>query len=542
MSKLPAHWFNKTACALAAVTVLLAGIYTMAGPDPQAPSGEGEVTAAFWVGNAIFDPTRYSAGNEAFYLVQLFEMPLRPYPNLERGNWLAESWELDLSGEKPVIDVTIRQNVKFHNGDILASQDFKFSYERLRDPSISPWSHLQAQVERFEIVNQHRFKLHFSRPDSAYISGNFHLWAVPKQYFESVGDEGFERAPIGTGPWRFISRKRGSEVRYERFPEYWNQDHRPDKNVERLTVKIIPEDATRLAALRRGEVDWIDGVPPVRVKDVESWPGIETASVPSGGEGFIQMPESDPSSPFSDVRVRRAVAHAVDMDAIIKYVLFGQAERYVQVGKDTLGYNPDLEPYEYDPDKARALLREAGYPDGFTTPCYTRNSPTSAKASGEAVFNYLGAVGIRCQPHGLEFAAWLNLIRRSTGRELDGLIMRGWGHGLPGDPTAAWMGHLHSYVPGEGWGSYSQTNDPKVDRMVKELRQLMDDRERAAMIRKIARYKHEQVLGGIPTYRPMFTMAWRADRIEFTPWPSPGSWRSFQEVKLKQAQVIVPGR
>jgi peptide/nickel transport system substrate-binding protein len=108
-----------------------------------------------------------------------------------------------------------------------------------------------------------------------------------------------------------------------------------------------------------------------------------------------------------------------------------------------------------------------------------------------------------------------------------------WGHGLPGDPGTPWAGHLHSYVPGQGWGITSVHNDPEIDAMVRELKRTMDLAERDALIKKIARVKHERVAGGLPTYRPVATFAWR-EKVTFRPWPAPGFWRGMQEIGLKQ--------
>ncbi|MBB4375160.1 ABC-type transport system substrate-binding protein [Bradyrhizobium sp. cir1] len=181
------------------------------------------------------------------------------------------------------------------------------------------------------------------------------------------------------------------------------------------------------------------------------------------------------------------------------------------------------------------MLAEAGYPNGFDTTCYNLITPRepNIKEMGEAVFAYLGAVGIRCKVQQLEYSAWLSLVLRAKRPEFDGILMSMWGHALPGDPAEAWAGMLHTYVPGKGFGSGSNTNDEKVDSMIDELKVAMNPDKRVELIKQIARYKHENVLGGVTTYRPANTFAWR-DNVEFRPWPWPGSWRQFQEVGFKQ--------
>ncbi|MBI3375474.1 MAG: ABC transporter substrate-binding protein [Betaproteobacteria bacterium] len=496
----------------------------------------GTLVAAFAAESTVMDPVKYSAGVDHYFMGQMFEQLVRPDASQKTVNWLAESWEVKDAGGKPIIDVRIRKGVKFHNGDALTSRDFEFAQRKLADAKISRWSHLQASVERFEIVDEHHFRLHFKEGDGAYVAGNLQLWAIPKNYYEKVGEDGFAKAPVGTGPWKFVSRVVKDELKLEAFDGYWNKQYRPA--VKNLTIKIIPEDLTRVAPFKTGAVDWIDAVPLSMIEEFRKLPGVKTVSVVSGNNLFLNFNTHQPNSPFRDVRVRQAAAHAIDVDAIIKTVLFGQGQRYVEVGPGEVGYDPGLKPYPYDPRKARELLRQAGFPNGFDTPCYNLTTPRepNVKEMGEAMFAYLGASGIRCKLQGLEYGAWINIGRRGRNAppEMDGVISWMWSHNLPGDAATPWAGHLHSFVPGKGWGSYSFTEDTEADAMVEELKKAMDPAKREELIRKIARNKQEKVLGGLSTYRPMVTLAWRSTKVEFTPWPYPGYWRGFQEVGLKQ--------
>jgi peptide/nickel transport system substrate-binding protein len=495
----------------------------------------GNLTIAFAAEATTLDPVKYAAGVDTYFIGQIFEQLVRPDPSQKRINWLAESWNVVEANGKTVIDVRIRKGVKFHNGDPLTSRDFEFSQKRLADAKQSRWSHLQASVERFEVIDDHHFKIHFKEGDGSYIADNLHLWAMPKAYFEKVGEEGFAKSPVGTGPWKFVSRSIKEELKLEAFDDYWNKTVRP--TVKNLTIKVIPEDLTRVAAFKTGAVDWIDAVPPSMIAEFKKLPGVKTATVVSGNNLFIDFAEHVPNSPWQDVRVRLAAAHAVDVDAIIKAVLFDQGERYVQVGKGGVGYDPSLKPYPYDVSKARDLLKQAGYPRGFDTNCYNLITPRepNVKEMGEAVFAYLTAAGIRCKVQGLEYGAWINLGRRGRNGppEMDGVISWMWGQGVPGDPGTPWAGHLHSFVPGKGWGSYSYANDPELDGMVEEAKRTMDSNKRELILQRIGRLKHERVLGGLTTYRPLVTIAWR-DKVEYTPWPWEGFWRNLQQIGLKQ--------
>lgn len=523
------HW---RASLLAASFLAIPSVAFAQAPKPAT----GSLTVAYAAEATMMDPAKYAAGVDQYFFGQIFEQLVRPDPNLKRVNWLAEKWELKEENGKPYLDIHIRKGVKFHTGDPLTSADFEFSYSRLRDNKVSRWSHLQAAVEKFEIIDDHHFLIRFKEGDGSYIADNLQLWAMPKKYFEKVGDEEFAKNPVGTGPWKFVSRTIKEEIKFEAFDDYWNKEHRP--TVKNLTIKVIPEDLTRVAAFKTGAVDWIDAVPPVMVEEFKKMPGVKTQSFVTPNNLYLSMDAIRPNSPFKDVRVRQAVAHAIDVDAIIKSVLRGQGERYVQVGKGSMGYDPDLKPYAFDPKRSRDLLKQAGFPNGFDTPCYNLTTPRepNVKEVGEAMFAYLSAVGIRCKVTGMEYVSWVSFARRDrpAGQaEMDGLYSNMWSHGLPGDPGTPWAGHVHTYVPGGGWGIVSFHSDAELDGMLEELKRTMDVEKREALIRKIARIKHERVAGGLPTYRPVVTFAWR-DKVEFKAWPQPGYWRQMQEIGLKQ--------
>ncbi len=212
-------------------------------------------------------------------------------------------------------------------------------------------------------------------------------------------------------------------------------------------------------------------------------------------------------------------------------MLYGQGIRYNGVGVDSSTYDKSLANYTYDPAEARKLLAKAEFPNGFDTPCYnlTTQREPYIKEVGEAIYAYLQTIGVRCQVRGLEYSAWLDMIRRKPNHAPDGIISTMSGQGIPSDPANVWVLHLHEYVPESGLGAFSLTKDDKATKLVKQLQGTMAPAKRAGLIKEIGQYKHDMVLGGIPTYQPVVTLAWR-DKFAFTPWPFPGYWRGFQEV------------
>lgn len=511
--------------------LMLSGVMALATAGGVAAQAKDTVTVAFAVESQMMNPMRYSGGADHYYMGQMFEMLVRPNAEGEMIPWLAESWAINGTAEKPILDVKLREGVTFHNGAPLTTADIEFSFSLQSDPKVSPLAQRVASIERFEVVDDLNFRLHMTQPDGNLMAAYLQIFAVPKEHYEAVGQDAFAQSPVGTGPWKFVSRTMRSELRLEAHEGYWNADHRP--GVKNLVIKVIPEDITRIAAFEAGEVDWVDSVPVALVNKMKETPGVATLTVPAGNQLFVDFPAYQPDLPFHDLRVRQAIAHGFDMEAIIASVLNGQGQRYAGIGSDSVAFDPSMTLYPYDPDKARQLLAEAGYPNGFDTPCYnliTQREP-NVKEVGEAIFAYLQTIGIRCQITGLEYGAWVDKLRRANG-EMDGILSTMSGQGIPADPGNAWVLSLHSFVPGTGYGIYSQTSDPKADEMVKRLQQVMDRDERTALIREIATYKYENLLAGIPTYEPLLTFAWR-DNIEFDAWPYPGYWRQFQEVRYR---------
>ena len=314
----------------------------------SAQTTKDTLVAALAAEGTVLDPARYSAGVDQYFIGQMFEQLVRFDPDLKPVNWLAESWKIEGTPDKPIIDVHIRKGVKFHNGDPLTSADFEFSFERLRDPKISRWTHLQANVEKFEIIDDHHFKLHFKAPDGDYIVG----YAAALGDAEEVFREGRART---VSPRRRSAPGRGSssrasikeELKLEAFDDYWNKDARP--KVKNLVIKIIPEDLTRVAAFKSGAVDWIDAVPLSAIDEIKKMPGVKT---------FTAMAPNNMYHRFPDLQAGIAVQQAEGAagggprgrrrrDHQERAVRPGRALRRRSASGST-GYDPDLKPYPYD--------------------------------------------------------------------------------------------------------------------------------------------------------------------------------------------------
>ena len=234
------------------------------GPEGQLTWGVHISLAPIW-----FDPADISGIITPFMvLYALHDGVVKPMPGQPLAPSLAESWSGSEDGL--TYDFVLRQGAKFHNGDPVTAEDVKFSFERYRGTARDLMKNRVAAIETPD-ARHVRFKLKEPWPDflTFYGSASGAGWIVPKTYVEKVGDEGFKKTPIGAGPYKFVSFTPGVELVLEAFDQYW----RKPPSVKRLVFKVIPDETTRLAALKRGEVDIAYSIPANSLKSCGPHPG-----------------------------------------------------------------------------------------------------------------------------------------------------------------------------------------------------------------------------------------------------------------------------
>jgi len=297
---------------------------------------------------------------------------------------------VDAQPDQKTYDFKLRQGVKFHNGDPFTAEDVKFSFYRAKSSRV-----LKEKVRDVEIVDAHRvrFHLHEPFPDFMAFYGTIATasgWIVPKKYVEKVGDEGFKKHPIGLGPYKFVSNTPGIEVVLEANESYW----RKMPSVKRLVLKSVPEPTTRAAMLKEGEVDIAYLLDAPAAQELKRDPNFRLAFSgaigihfldflrPVGSEVAVARPPGAARGELRDrqeVDQRRRESRRLTPDR-------GMVPRKFE-------FALTLEPYPYDPAKAKQLLAEAGYPNGFDAGDLYPYPPYYSM--GEAVGTNLGAIGIK---------------------------------------------------------------------------------------------------------------------------------------------------
>jgi peptide/nickel transport system substrate-binding protein len=279
---------------------------------------------------------------------------------------LAESWQ---QVDETVYIFTLRNGPRFHNGDPVTIDDVVFTFERVlkRNPingKFSPRRELLGPVTKVEKINDSQVRFSLANPFPPFLQALVHFQIVPKNYIQKVGEKNFSQKPIGTGPFKFVKADLGQEVHMERFEEYYGGSPylppvEPAK-VKFAVFKTMPEPTTRVAALLAGEVSIVQAVPANLVDRLRKSKSVQILSVE--GTRAYQIELNNKKTPFTDIRVRMAMNYAINWDDIISNVYNGHGYRLATCFLPSgFGYSPALKPYPYNPEKAKALLREAGY-------------------------------------------------------------------------------------------------------------------------------------------------------------------------------------
>jgi peptide/nickel transport system substrate-binding protein len=421
-------------------------------------------------------------------LYALHDALVKPMPTGMNTPSLAESWSQ--SGDGLVYEFILRKGAKFHNGEPVTAGDVKFSFERYKG---SGSKLLKERVREVQVVDPGRVRFHLKEawPDFMTFYGTSATgagWIVPKAYVEKVGEDGFKKAPIGAGPYRFVSFNPGVELVMEAFDGYW----RKAPNIKRLVYRSMPEETTRAVALKKGEVDIAYLLTGPVAEDVQRTPGFKlVAPKESPAVFWLDLPDQwDSKSPWHDRRVRLAASHAIDRQALNQAETLGFSKPTGSLIPRALEFSRVFPPHAFDPKKARQLLAEAGYPNGFDAGDFYPWPPYFSM--GEALATYLQQVGIRTKIRTMERAAMTTAWRE---RKLKNVIV-----GITGAGGNA-ATRLEAYV--SKTGVYTSGVMPDVEDLFQRQARETDSKKREALLHQIQQLLYERVTQ-VPIYELAF--------------------------------------
>ena len=469
-----------------ALTVLL---LLLALPAPAAAAPEGTLTWGIHVTLAArwLDPADTEAFiNPFMVLYAVHDALVKPMPGGDNTPSLAESWTQSKDGL--VYEFALRKNARFHNGDPVTAEDVKFSFDRYKGAAAKL---LHDRVREVQIVDPGRIRFHLREPWPDFMtfygtSATGAAWIVPKKYVEKVGDDGFKKAPIGAGPYRVVSFTPGVELVMEAFEGYW----RKVPSVKRLVFRSMPDETTRAAALKAGDVDIVYLLSGPLAEEVKRTPGLRLAAAMPPGVVFLDLPEQwDPKSPWHDVRVRQAAGFALDRAGLNQAETLGLSRPTGGLIPRVLDFARAYDPPAYDPARAKRLLAEAGYPNGFDAGDLTPFPPFFSLA--EAIGNYLQAVGIRTRMRTMERATFLTSWRE---HKLRGVIM---GLGAPAGNAAT---RIEVYAT-KG-GIYSAGEVPEIETLYQRQARELDRKKREGLLHQIQQIMYDRAM-----YVPIYELA-----------------------------------
>ena len=487
---------------------LLALLLLMAGPVAAQPADD-EVVIGLQVGPTSLDPHFTISTPNQMTSLHLFDPLMLRDENMRLMPGLATDW---YRIDPHTWQFDLRRDVRFHDGSPFTAADVAYTIERVPTVSHSPASYAAAVIEvaSVEIVDDHTLRIRTRRPYPLFPNDISRLYIISHRVAQGAetGDFNTGAATVGTGPYRFVSFAPGERLVLQRNEHYWGR--KPD--FRRVTLREIGNDAARVAALLSGSVDLIDIVPPADRERLQHDPRVRLWQTSSARLIYLAMDHARADSPFvsdhhgrplssnplQDLRVRRALSKLIRRDAINERVMQGAAESAGQLVPEGLfGYVPGLKPEPHDPEGARELLTEAGYPDGFRL---TLHGPNNRYINdGQVTLTVAqmlarGGIDMRVQimPSNVFF-------QRAANRDFS-LFLLGYGSSS-GDAFRGLRALLGSWDPEAGMGANNRGrySNPRLDQMLHAAMEESDDAEREALVQELTRIAFKDV-AIIPLY------------------------------------------
>ncbi len=406
---------------------------------------------------------------------------------------LATSWE---NPEPTVWIFHLRKGIKFHNGDELTAEDVKYSYDRGRDPQSRGQNVTKLGfIDSIEVIDRYTVKFNLKYPYAPMLEyGVYEI--VPKKVVEEMG-EAFGRNPIGSGPFKFVEWVKDDHITLVKNENYWLKD----VNLDKVIFRPIPEKSVAVMELEAAGVDIVQNIPADHVPTVEKNKQLSLSSAVGINYFYVAFNTQYPG-PISNAKVRQAIAYAIDMNAIIESIFqgVGGSRAYSAVSfPDFWAFDDKIKAQSptYNPAKAKQLLAEAGYPNGFSTTILTPPD-TPRKKIGELMQFYLSQVGIKVDVRSLDFGTLLD----DTYGGKAPIVVLGFNRGT--DPDNYLYSLFHSDP--DAWAvnastmNMSRYYNPEVDRLLEEARKSTDLNERAKLYIRAQEIIFLEDVAHIPAY------------------------------------------
>lgn len=447
------------------------------------------------------------------YSYNLYDTLVNRNSKLELIPGLAEEWR---ALDNLTWEFKLRKGVKFHNGEDFKADVVIFSWKRIyAEGSKSPQKGWFSSIQDVQALDDYTVRIKTGEPDPMMPARMTMLFMVPPKYVQEIGNTQFNLKPIGTGPFKFSKWVKNDRVEFEANTAYWNGA----PGISNVIMKVMPETQAKVSALRAGEADIIVNVPPDQIPVIKSSAGCTLKDTPSTRVLWVQFVVNRESSPFKNKKVRQALSYGVNVPEIIEYVVQGYGNQIATILSPLIfGYDASITPYEYNPEKAKQLLAEAGYPNGLTVKFDSPNGRyTLDREVAQALSGQLAKIGVKAN---LQLQEWATYATMFSSHKIADMWLLGWS--LPMLDPDAWMWPLfHSGDPLANWGN------AEFDRVIEAARIEMDPAKRAELYSTAQKIlKEEAPMIFLYQLKDLYGVSKRID------WnPRPDEFIRFNEVK-----------
>jgi len=445
------------------------------GANQGTESGKDTLNFAFLSESQPLDPAKTSDTYTYIVLSQVFDTLVRIESDGSIAPWLATEWDVSADGKEVVF--TIRDGVTFHNGDPLTIEDVVYSLNRaIVSPQAAKFT---AVFEKAEKVDDSSVRITLPNPYAPFLYsiGNPCMGIVNEKAVEEFGDD-FGRNPVGTGAYKYVDWVSGEKMTLTRNDEWWNTP----AAIKDVTLRFISDASTAAISLEKGEIDVL----------YKSSTNDRTALMENSGLTYYEWDSAmllhmsfnnGEESIFNDRKLREAVSYAIDPEAILIGGLDGVGGvHHFMTAPSAFGYNPDFRQNEYNPELAKTLMEEAGYPtDGSITVRIRSNETSTYAGPCEIIQEQLRQIGITATLDKLERATYLDEVTRNFDYDISVYAITA----LIPDADYTMYTRLHSNMLGAG-NNFSQTNIPELDDVLDRARVSQDQEERMALYTEAA--------------------------------------------------------
>ena len=446
------------------------------------------------------DPSKDTSPLGFNYRLNVFDALTELQRDGQMNPRLAESWTY--SNDLLEWTFKLRKGVKFHDGSDFTADDVTFTVNRVLNDKKTPLRTFLKLVKSIEKVDDYTVKFTLVQPYAIFHRQISAVNMMSKAYFDKAGDDGYAKKPVGTGPYKFVEWIKDDRMVLEANENYW----RGAPAIKKATFRPIPSEASRSSALLSGEVDLVPALPPSLLDQMKASPNLKAGVAPNFRVIFVAFNVSKP--PFDNPLIREAVDVAIDRASITDKLLRGLGKPTgIMVPPMNIGYDPSFKPVAYNPEGAKALVKEAGYKGEVITIQYPNNNIVMANEVVQAIAGYMTAAGLKVEVRPMEFTAFFPLWLQS---KIDSMYFFAFGSSLY---------HAESVLT----SMYEQDSnahfktDMEIDRLLKAQRAETDLVKQKQLIAEAFRRSNENRYH-LPLYDEMQAFAGKAT-IDYSPWP-----------------------